>query len=62
MKYNELAEKNKGQLYDTLADLKKTLFMLGFQSKADMLQNKSLIRKCRRDIARVQTRLTELRG
>jgi ribosomal protein L29 len=62
VKYKEFTEQSKGQLFETLADLKKKLFMLGFQSKADMLQNKSLIRKCRRDIARVQTRLTDLRG
>lgn len=61
MKYKELAEKNIGQLYEHLTDLKKKLFMLGFQSRAGMVQNPSVIRECRRDIARVKTRLTELK-
>ena len=61
MKYKELTEKNIGQLYDCLTDLKKKLFMLGFQSRAGMLQNPSVIRVCRRDIARIKTRLTELK-
>lgn len=62
MKYKDLAEKNIKQVYETLADLKKKLFMLVFQSRAGMLENPSVIRACRRDIARLKTRLTELKN
>lgn len=61
MQYNELKNKNKQEVIDTLRDLKKNCFMLSFQAKGGMLQNTSLIRKCRRDIARVKTRLNDFR-
>lgn len=62
MNYNELSTQTVAQLYDLLADLKKKKFMLGFQARSGMLQSTAVIRECRRDIARIKTRLTELKG
>ena len=62
MKYSELKDKNLTQVYGILEDLKKKQFMLRFQVKAGMGQSAAVIRECRRDIARIKTRLTELKN
>lgn len=62
MKYSDLKNKNAQETYEILNDLKKKQFMLRFQIKAGMGQSAAVVRECRRDIARVNTRLTELKN
>ena len=59
MKISELRSKSKEELEVELLNLKKEAFNLRFQVSSGQLENTSRIRFVRRNIARVQTLITE---
>lgn len=62
MKYNEIKTKTVSELYDSLSELKKSLLSLRVQKSLSQLGSSALIRRNRRDIARIQTRLNQLKN
>jgi large subunit ribosomal protein L29 len=60
MKISELRSKSKEELEVELLNLKKESFNLRFQVSSGQLENTSRIRFVRRNIARVQTLITEI--
>ena len=56
---NELKAKTVEQLNDELVGDKKELFNLRFQNATNQLDNTSRIKDVRRNIARIQTVITE---
>ena len=59
-KYNEeLQAKSIDALKQELTDAKKELFNLRFQNATNQLDNTSRIKEVRRNIARIQTVITE---
>ena len=61
MKPVDIRAKSEDELRDQLRDLKKEAFNLRFQQASGQLENTSRGRDVRRDIARVQTILSERR-
>ena len=59
MNVKEMRALDKDALQKELQDLLTTEFKLRMQQATQQLQNTSLLRKTRRDIARVRTLLTE---
>ena len=59
MNVKEMRALDKAALQKELQDLLNTEFKLRMQQATQQLQNTSLLRKTRRDIARVRTLLTE---
>jgi len=55
----ELKGKSAAELNEDLVALKKELFNLRFQNATNQLDNTSRIKEVRRNIARVQTVITE---
>jgi large subunit ribosomal protein L29 len=62
MKVSEFRAKTDDQLRDDLAQLKKEQFNLRFQKAGGQLENLSRIRVVRRDIAKINTVLSERRN
>ncbi|WP_032112429.1 50S ribosomal protein L29 [Candidatus Paracaedibacter symbiosus] len=62
MKYQELTTKTASELYDSLIALKKELLGLRIQKSMGQLQNTAQIRKNRKDVARIMTRLDQLKN
>jgi large subunit ribosomal protein L29 len=62
MKVSEFRAKTVDQLRDDLAQLKKEQFNLRFQKAGGQLENLSRIRVVRRDIAKINTVLSERRN
>lgn len=62
MKFEELKTKTKDQLVKTLMDLKKDQMEKRFQLAAGQLEDSSVMRKIRRNVARVQTALNSQDG
>ena len=60
MNVKEMRALDKDALQKELQDLLNTEFKLRMQQATQQLQNTSLLRKTRRDIARVRTLLTEM--
>ena len=56
---NELQNKSVDQLNEELTAAKKELFNLRFQNATNQLDNTARIREVRRNIARIQTVITE---
>ena len=56
---NELMSKSLEQLNEELVSAKKELFNLRFQNATSQLDNTSRIKEVRRNIARIQTVITE---
>lgn len=56
---NELKSKSLEQLNEELISAKKELFNLRFQNATSQLDNTSRIKEVRRNIARIQTVITE---
>ena len=62
-KYVEnLKEKTAAELNEELVAAKKELFNLRFQNATNQLDNTSRIKEVRRNIARIQTVITEKAG
>jgi large subunit ribosomal protein L29 len=61
MKMAELREKNAVELAALDRDLRQELFNLRLQQASSQLEKPARLRVLRRDIARVETRLSELR-
>ena len=59
MKASELRDKDVAGLNQELSELLKAQFSLRMQKATQQLQNTSQLKKVRKDIARVQTVLTE---
>lgn len=59
MKASELRDKDVAGLNQELSELLKAQFGLRMQKATQQLQNTSQLKKVRKDIARVQTVLTE---
>ncbi|MGH6891745.1 MAG: 50S ribosomal protein L29 [Dongiaceae bacterium] len=59
MKTEDLRAKSTDQLKVDLVALKKEAFNLRFQKASGQLENTSRVRQVRRDIARIQTLLTQ---
>ena len=56
---NELKGKSVEELNEELVAAKKELFNLRFQNATNQLDNTSRIKEVRKDIARIQTLITE---
>ncbi len=61
MKPSQLRELTEAELTTKLGDLKKELFNLKFQHSTNQLENPQRIVEVKRDIARVNTFLTQLK-
>ena len=59
MKVSELREKSADQLGEELLSLKKEAFNLRFQKATGQLENTARVRLVRRNIARVNTLISE---
>ncbi|BBE08403.1 MAG: LSU ribosomal protein L29P [Glomeribacter sp. 1016415] len=59
MKASELRVKDRTDLHKELSELLKASFSVRLQLATQQLNNSSLLKKMRRDIARVRTILTE---
>ena len=59
---NELRGKSVEELNEELVAAKKELFNLRFQNATNQLDNTSRIKEVRRNIARIQTVITEKKG
>ncbi len=62
MDITDVRAKSDDELRAQLTNLKKEAFNLRFQRSSGQLENTSRVRDVRRDIARVQTVLTERRA
>jgi large subunit ribosomal protein L29 len=60
VKYQEIAGKSVSELYDSLYSLKKELLNVRIQRSTGSVTNTSQIRKNRRDVARIKTRLVQM--
>jgi len=60
VKYNELNKKSVTELNDILKENKEELFQLKLKMSTMQLEDKHKIRAARRDIARIETKITEL--
>jgi large subunit ribosomal protein L29 len=58
MKIQDLRAKSTDQLKGELTSLKKEAFNLRFRKASGQLENTARVRQVRRDIARIQTLLT----
>ena len=56
---NELQNKSVAELKAQLVDAKKELFNLRFQNATNQLDNTARIKEVRKNIARIQTVITE---
>lgn len=62
MKFAELLNKDAKELYQMCVDLKKEHMNLRILAKSTQDVKASAIRSCRKNIARVMTRLRQLKG
>jgi large subunit ribosomal protein L29 len=59
VKYQEIQNQSVNELYDRLYQLKKELLNIRIQRSTGSVPNTSQIRKNRRDVARIKTRLAQ---
>ena len=62
MKPQELREMEKDELVRKEVELKDQLFKLRFQNELGQLENSAKIQSIRKDIARIETILTEMKA
>lgn len=62
MKVEDLRQKTVDELNKQVLDLKKEAFNLRFRRASGQLENTSMVRQVRRDIARIKTILHERRA
>lgn len=61
MKYKELEKKTVAELLSDAKKLREELFHLRLKSRTSQLEKKHQIAEVRRDVARIETRLTQLK-
>jgi large subunit ribosomal protein L29 len=61
MKYKELNEKTVDELVANSRDLRQEMFNLRLQQASSQLEKPARLRTLRRDIARIETKISELR-
>ena len=59
MRAEEIREMSDAEIEDKIAQSQEELFRLRFRSATQQLENPSLIRKLRRDVARMKTILRQ---
>ena len=59
MRADEIRDMSDAEIEDKIAQSQEELFRLRFRSATQQLENPSLIRKLRRDVARMKTILTQ---
>ena len=59
MRAEEIREMSDAEIVDKIAQSQEELFRLRFRSATQQLENPSLIRKLRREVARMKTILTQ---
>lgn len=62
MKFKELQDKNVGELVKGLVLIKQELFNLRLQKSQGKIEKSSRLRECRKDFARIKTKLTQLKS
>ncbi len=62
MKFQDLANKTVSELYQHALDLKKEMLNLRVQAKTGQLTGTARMRQCRRDFARIQTKLKQIKS
>jgi large subunit ribosomal protein L29 len=62
MKTNELRELAEDELVRKKAELKDQLFKLRFQHELGQLENAAKLQTVRKDIAKIETLITEMRS
>lgn len=62
LNYSELIEKNEKELQELLKNKKMELFETRMKLKTMQLQDTSLVRKIKKDIARIKTAIRAKRG
>lgn len=60
MKFKELDKSNVESLTEKRNDLKKELFNLRMQKSNGSLQSTARVRECKKDVARVMTKMKQL--
>lgn len=60
MKYQDIVNKSVSELYDNLISMKKELLGLRVQKSLSQLTSTAPIRRNRRDVARIKTRLAQI--
>ena len=61
MKYTELNEKTADELISNSRDLRQEMFNLRLQQASSQLEKPARLNTIRRDIARIETKISELR-
>jgi large subunit ribosomal protein L29 len=61
MKYSELKDSTVPELTAKSRDLRQEIFTLRLQQAGSQLEKPARLRTLRRDIARIETRITQLR-
>lgn len=61
MKFSELKDQTPAELAGKSRELRQQLFKLRLQKATSQLENTAEVRNLRRNIARVETRISELR-
>jgi large subunit ribosomal protein L29 len=59
MKMKEITEKTSEELKTRLLDLKKNIFSLKFKKATGQLENNMVIRNLKKDVARIETVLSQ---
>jgi large subunit ribosomal protein L29 len=62
MKYKELNEKTADELIANSRDLRQEMFNLRLQQASSQLEKPARLRTLRRDIARIETKISDLRN
>jgi large subunit ribosomal protein L29 len=62
MKYKDLNEKTADELIANSRDLRQEMFNLRLQQASSQLEKPARLRTLRRDIARIETKISELRN
>ncbi len=62
MKYTELKDLTGGELTAKSRDLRQEMFNLRLQQASSQLEKPARIRTIRKDIARIETKISELRN
>jgi large subunit ribosomal protein L29 len=62
MKYKELNEKTVDELVANSRDLRQEMFNLRLQQASSQLEKPARLRTIRRDIARIETKISDLRN